>query len=116
MAKSGVKRTSHPIGVLALAYEIMSRAFVNDDADEVGPRYSLPPRDDPSYPMAAARALLAGANRGDTMSAEDATGFAWGDPRLVDSIRLLLEEAEERDDDRSATLAERFLKAAAERA
>ena len=92
----------------------MSRAFVNDDADEVGPRYPLPPRDDPSYPMASARALLTGANRGDTMSAEDATGFAWGDPRLVDSIRQLLREAEERDDDRSATLAERFLKAAAE--
>lgn len=93
----------------------MSRAFVNEDADGAGPRFSLPPRDDPSYPLAAAQALLTGANLGDTMSAEDATGFAWGDPRLADPVRQLLREAEERDDERGVTLAERFLKAAGER-
>ena len=78
----------------------------------MGPRYSLPPRDDPGYPMAAARALLAGANRGDTMSAEEATGFGWGDQRLVREVRQLLREAEESEDDRAVTLAERFLRMA----
>lgn len=90
----------------------MSRAFVKEDSDGAAPRYSLPQRDDPGFPLAAARALMTGANNGDTASAEEATGFAWGDPRLVDHVRRLLREAEERDDDRMVTLAERFLRAA----
>jgi hypothetical protein len=90
----------------------MSRAFVKEDPEGAAPRYSLPPRDDPGYPLAAARALLAGANRGDTSSAEEATGFTWGDPRLVEPIRTLLREAEERGDERLVTLSERFIRAA----
>lgn len=90
----------------------MSRAFVKEDSDGAAPRYSLPPRDDPAFPLTAARALLAGANRGDTASAEEATGFTWGDARLVDQVRSVLREAEECQDDRLITLAERFLRAA----
>lgn len=90
----------------------MSRAFVKEDSDGAAPRYSLPPSDDPGFPMAAARALLAGANQGDTASAEEATGIPWGDRRLIASMRALLGEATDRDDDRTATLAERYLRAA----
>ena len=55
----------------------MSRAFVNEDGPEgPPPLYGLPPREDPGYPLAAARALLAGANAGDTASAELATHIA----------------------------------------
>jgi hypothetical protein len=90
----------------------MSRAFVNEDQGEPPPRYVLPARDDPGYPMAAARALIAGANQGDSIGAEDATGFRWGDPRLEAEVRQLLAEAIESDDDRLETLATRFLKAA----
>ncbi len=90
----------------------MSRAFVKEDSDDAPPRYSLPPRDDPGFPLAAARALIAGANRGDTSSAEEATGYPWGDRRLITEVGIVLREAEERDDDRMITLAERFLRAA----
>ena len=48
----------------------MSRAFVNEDAGAAPERYPLPPRDDPGYPLAAARALLRGADVGDTPGAE----------------------------------------------
>lgn len=91
----------------------MSRAFVKEDGGEPPPRYALPARDDPSYPMAAARALLSGADRGDSASAEDATGFRFGDPRLVDQVRQIREEAVARGDDRIETLSDRFLRAAA---
>ena len=90
----------------------MSRAFVNEDSDGPPPRYSLPPSDDPGFPLAAARALLAGANQGDTASAEEATGLPWGDPRLIGPMRQLLAEAVEAGHDRIEVLAERFLKAA----
>lgn len=90
----------------------MSRAFVNEDNEGAAPRYSLPAPDDPTYPMAAARALLAGANAGDTGSAEAATGYLWGDPRLIDELRQLRLEAIERGDDRGEVLAERYLRAA----
>jgi hypothetical protein len=92
----------------------MSRAFVKEDAGEPPPRYHLPPRDDPGFPLAAARALLLGANRGDTISAEEATGFSWGDARLIEPVRQLHTEALERGDDRFELLAERFLRAASE--
>lgn len=90
----------------------MSRAFVKEDSDGAEPRYSLPARDDPGYPIAAARALLEGANRGNTQSAEEATGYPWGDHRLVPEIQRLRAEAIQRGDDRVETLADRFLKAA----
>lgn len=91
----------------------MSRAFVNEDAvPDPEPRYILPDRDSPHYPEAAARALLEGANAGDTLSAERATGYAWGDPALARHVRALLEEAEARDDRRAVRLARRFLRAA----
>jgi hypothetical protein len=89
----------------------MSRAFVKEESDGPAPRYSLPPREDPAFPLAAARALLAGANRGDSSSAEEATGFRWGDPELIPEMRQLEQEAIDRADDRLETLAQRYLRA-----
>ena len=93
----------------------MSRAFVNDDAaGEPRPehRYPLPPADDPGFPEAAARALLRGANEGDTLGAEEATGYGWGARDLVPHVERILAEARHRRDDRLEQLAERFLSAA----
>lgn len=93
----------------------MSRAFVNDDAaGEPRPehRYPLPPADDPGFPDAAARALLHGANEGDTLGAEEATGYAWGARELVPQVERILAEARRRRDDRLEQLAERYLSAA----
>ena len=92
----------------------MSRAFINEDSSggEPAPRYALPPRDDPGYPAAAARALLAGAHVGDSASAEAATGYVFGDPDLVDDVRSILAEARASGDERLEQLAERFLRRA----
>ncbi|MDX2057697.1 MAG: hypothetical protein SFV24_07825 [Gemmatimonadales bacterium] len=90
----------------------MSRAFVKEDGDGAAPRYSLPPTGDPGFARAAARALLIGANNGDTASAEEATGRLWGDPALIEPMRQLLAEALERGDDRTEVLAARYLRAA----
>jgi hypothetical protein len=90
----------------------MSRAFVKEDGDGPPPRYSLPAPDDPGFPLAAARALLTGANNGDTGRAEEATGHLWGDPLLVAPMRQLLALAIERGDDRTEVLIGRFLRAA----
>jgi hypothetical protein len=91
----------------------VSRAFVNEDGPEgPPPLFGLPPREDPSYPLASARALLMGANAGDTASAELATGYFWGDPALRDEMNLLVDEAMDREDDRMDQLARRFLRAA----
>ena len=90
----------------------MSRAFVKEDNEGATPRYSLPPLDDPSYPLASARALLLGAHNGDIASAEEATGHPWGDPRLVKPMQVLWADAQDRGDDRTEVLAARFLKAA----
>ena len=90
----------------------MSRAFVNEDAgasDET-PRYPLPSRDDPGFDAAAARALLQGAHLGDTASAEAATGYYWGEPRLRPVVERILEEARQDGDERLEQLAERFLR------
>lgn len=87
----------------------MSRAFVKEDHDEVPERYELPPRNDPSYPQAAAWALLEGANRGDSLGAEQATGYRWGDPSLRPHVEQILAHARTRGDDRLEQLAERFL-------
>ena len=92
----------------------MSRAFVNEDASggAPAPRYPLPRRDDPGYPAAAARALLAGAHIGDSASAEAATGYVFGDPGLIGEVRGILAEARAAGDERLEQLAERFLRRA----
>ena len=89
----------------------MSRAFVKEDPDEVPVRYELPPRNDPGYTHAAAWVLLEGANRGDSLGAEQATGYRWGDPALKAPVEQILEYARKRRDDRLEQLAERFLRA-----
>ena len=90
----------------------MSRAFVNEDADSSGPRrdYHLPERDDPSYDAAAASALLEAARAGETVSAEEATGYRWGEPKLARHVRRIQKEAEASGDDRLEQLARRFLR------
>ena len=88
----------------------MSRAFVREDRDEVPERYQLPPRDDPGFPEAAAWALLEGANRGDSLGAEAATGFRWGDTSLRPHVEQILAYARDRGDERLEQLAERFLR------
>jgi hypothetical protein len=94
----------------------MSRAFVNEDdaAPEPRHRFPLPPPDDPGFPGAAARALLQGANEGDSGTAEAATGYLFGDPRLVAEVRRILTLAREDGNDRMEQLAERFLLRAGE--
>jgi hypothetical protein len=89
----------------------MSRAFVNEDAGDAPPRYQLPARDDPSYDAAAARALLQGADVGDTASAEAATGYYWGEARLRPLVEQILLEARQHGNERLEQLAERFLRA-----
>jgi hypothetical protein len=89
----------------------MSRAFVHeDDSPGESPRFSLPPRGDPSFDAAAARALLQGAHLGDTASAEAATGYYWGDPKLRPWVERILNEARHDGDERLEQLAERFLR------
>ena len=87
----------------------MSRAFVKEDQDDVPIRYELPPRGDPSFPQAAAWVLLQAANNGDSLGAEAATGFRWGDPALREEVERILVYARNRKDDRLEQLAERFL-------
>ena len=90
----------------------MSRAFVNEDAGGSAPRrgYGLPPRDDPSFDAAAAEALLEAARAGETESAELATGYYWGEPRLRAHVQQILTRARASGDDRLEQLAERYLR------
>lgn len=90
----------------------MSRAFVNEDAGGPAPRrsYGLPERDDPGFDAAAAAALIEAARAGETESAESATGYYWGEPRLRPHVRRLLERARTAGDERGIQLAERFLR------
>jgi hypothetical protein len=90
----------------------MSRAFVNEDAGSGSPvkRYILPSRDDPSFDVAAAELILEAARDGDTASAEQATGYYWGEPKLRDFVRRILVRAEQSGDDRLEQLARRFLR------
>lgn len=90
----------------------MSRAFINEDAGagNAPPRYPLPPQDDPAFDLAAARALLLGADLGDTASAESATGYYWGEPKLRPLVERILLEARQDDNERLEQLAERFLR------
>jgi hypothetical protein len=92
----------------------MSRAFVREDADHVPPgRFGLPSRDDPGFDAAAAAALLEAARDANTPSAEVATGYRWGEPRLHPHVRRLLADAEalpeEERDRRYLRVARRFL-------
>lgn len=91
----------------------MSRAFVDEDAaGGQAPRYALPPREDPGYDAAAARALLRGADLGDSASAEAATGYVFGEPKLRPHVERILAEARAGGDERLERLAERFLRRA----
>ena len=92
----------------------MSRAFVKEDGGGVPPgRFGLPPRDDPRFDRAAAEALLQAARDANTESAEAATGYRWGEPRLHRHVRRILKEAEALPDDerdrRLVRVARRFL-------
>ena len=90
----------------------MSRAFVNEDAGGRAPKrdYGLPSRDDPGFDAAAAAALLEAAREGETESAENATGYYWGEKRLHGHVRRILERARALSDERLVTLAQRFLR------
>ena len=90
----------------------MSRAFLNEDAGSGGPTkgYGLPGRDDPGFDSAAAEVLLEAAREGDTSSAEQATGYYWGEPKLRDHVRQILLRAQRSGDDRLEQLARRFLR------
>ena len=88
----------------------MSRAFVNEDAGAAPERYPLPPREDPGFQLAAARALLRGADVGDTPGAEAATGLYFGDPALKREVEQILAESQEDGNERLEQLAERFLR------
>ncbi|MEA2724622.1 MAG: hypothetical protein QOH59_2393 [Gemmatimonadales bacterium] len=74
------------------------------------PRFPLPDRDDPGFDAAAAQALLQGAHLGDTASAEMATGYYWGEPRLRPLVERILAEARQDGNERLEQLAERFLR------
>ncbi|HMH83710.1 MAG TPA: hypothetical protein VK531_12630 [Gemmatimonadales bacterium] len=89
----------------------MSRAFVKEDSSGDVPRrnYGLPPRHDPGFDAAAAAALLEAARVGDTASAEQATGYYWGEPKLRPHVQQLLAAARAAGDERLVQLAERFL-------
>jgi hypothetical protein len=89
----------------------MSRAFVNEDAGGGAPRrgYGLPARDDPGFDAAAAAALLEAARAGETESAEHATGYYWGEPRLRAHVQRIQERARVEGDDRLEQLARRYL-------
>lgn len=90
----------------------MSRAFVKEDAGGGAPRrnYHLPPPDDPDFDRAAARALLEAARVGETESAENATGYFWGEPKLHPYVREVLAQAARDRDERLEQVARRFLR------
>ena len=90
----------------------MSRAFVSEDHDESygGKRFSLPPRSDPTFDEAAARALLEAAREGLTGAAEQATGYYWGEARLKPHVKRILAQAARDGDDRLEQLARRFVR------
>jgi hypothetical protein len=89
----------------------MSRAFVNEDAGGGAPRrgYGLPPRKAAGFDAAAAEALLEAARAGETESAEIATGYYWGEPKLRGHVQAILARARDTGDDRLEQLARRYL-------
>ena len=90
----------------------MSRAFVNEDSrgPPSGRRFILPPRTDPAFDAAAARAILEAARDGDTGAAEEATGYYWGEPRLRPHVERILADARAEQDERLEQLAARWLR------
>jgi hypothetical protein len=93
----------------------MSRAFVNEDAGAApDPRYELPDPASPYFDEAAAWALIQGADQGDSVGAERATGFRWGEPRLVPHVQKILERAQELGQMRVEQLARRYLRSASD--
>jgi hypothetical protein len=90
----------------------MSRAFVNEDAGDrpSSRRFTLPSREDPAFDAAAARVILDAARDGDTGSAEEATGYYWGEPRLRPHVERILASARSERDERMVQLAERWLR------
>ena len=88
----------------------MSRAFTKEDADLPEPEYRLPPRTDPGFDEAAAWALIEGANVGDSLGAERATGYRFGEPKLRPHVQRILGAAVAEKNDRLEQLARRFLK------
>lgn len=91
----------------------MSRAFVNEDAGQPpDPDYRLPDPESDYYDEAAAWALIQGADVGDSLGAEQATGYRWGDPLLAEQMEKILAEAEAEGQERVAQLARRFLREA----
>jgi hypothetical protein len=88
----------------------VSRAFVKEDAGGPERRFSLPPKGDAGYDAAAAQALLDGANVGDSYSAELATGYRWGEPKLKPLVERILAAARAEGNERLEQLAERFLR------
>jgi hypothetical protein len=90
----------------------MSRAFTKeDDGGQRAPRrqYGLPPRGTPEFDPAAAAALLEAARARETASAEQATGYYWGEPKLRSYVLRILARARATGDERLVELAERFL-------
>jgi hypothetical protein len=90
----------------------MSRAFVNEDTGgwaDPSKRYSLPPRDDPMFDVAAAATLLEAARAGETGSAEMATGYYWGEPKLQVHVERIREQALQTGDERLVQLSTLFL-------
>jgi len=88
----------------------VSRAFVNEDSGPPDPVYHLPRRDDPGYDEAAARALIEGANAGDSHGAESATGYRFGEPKLRPHVERILADAIAEKNERVEQLARRFLR------
>jgi hypothetical protein len=89
----------------------MSRAFApkDDPRDPAPASYDLPERDDAGYDAAAAAALLHGARVSDTATAEDATGYRWGDPHLRAHVERIRQRAIQSGDERLEQVADRFL-------
>ena len=56
------------------------------------------------------RALLRGADEGDSVGAEAATGYVFGEPKLRPHVERILQEARAAGDERLEQLAKRFLR------
>ncbi len=89
----------------------MSRAFTKEGGQWGDPSYRvvLPPKDDPGFDAAAAEALLEAARNGQTGSAEEATGYYWGEKKLHPLVRTIMARAIAAKDERLVQLSERFL-------
>lgn len=109
---TGARRAPRPSFVPRLPTDVVSRAFVDDDRDDSGPKrdFHLPPADAPEYDAACARAILEAAREGITAAAEQATGYYWGEERLRPFVESILAEAVAAGDERLEQLARRYLR------